>query len=76
METPRAELDLILDWTNEKLGQGSHTPLGWYQLMKLRDAVEAILARETALPSSVPQREQHRDHLRLVKATDPDSTQR
>jgi len=74
METPLAELDLILDWANEKLEQGSHTPLGWYQLMKLREAVEAILARETALPSSVPQREQ--PNLRLVKATDPDSTER
>jgi len=40
----RAELQRVLDWANDKLATGAEPPWAWYQYMKLRETLEAILA--------------------------------
>lgn len=50
----RAELQRVLDWANEKLATGAEPPWAWYQYMKLRETLEAIL---TGLEATSPQTE-------------------
>jgi hypothetical protein len=40
----RAELQKVLNWANEKLATGTEPPWAWYQYMKLREALEAIMS--------------------------------
>jgi hypothetical protein len=40
----RAELEKVRDWAIDKLTTGNEPPWSWYQLMKLREAIDAILA--------------------------------
>lgn len=75
----KAELQNVLDWANEKLATGEQPPWAWYQYMKLRETLEAIIpglpdATKENLPQSVPHQEMH---LRLVDANDQqDNVQR
>jgi hypothetical protein len=39
-----AELENVREWALERLTTGNEPPWSWYQLMKLREAIEAILA--------------------------------
>jgi len=50
----RAELQRVLDWANDKLATRAEPPWAWYQYMKLRETLEAILA---GLDTTSPQTE-------------------
>ena len=76
----QAELQKVLDWTNEKLATGAEPPWAWYQYMKLRETLEAILSSmkaTTLLREDSPGSEPHPGNsLRLVVSNDqPDSAQ-
>lgn len=40
----RQQLEQIRQWADEKIATGAEPPWSWYQLMKLREALDAILA--------------------------------
>jgi hypothetical protein len=76
----RAELERVREWSLDRLTTGNEPPWSWYQLMKLREALEAILAGMAAtqptagLQGSAPR---SGTGLRLVGGVDQqDSVQR
>ncbi len=64
------DLQRIREWANAKLATGEEPPWAWYQYMKLREALDAILSGMAAVTKeSSPQSGQHQEtHLRLVVA--------
>jgi hypothetical protein len=40
----RADLERIHEWAGDKIGAGNEPPWAWYQYMKLRETLDAILA--------------------------------
>ncbi len=51
--TDRAELERVRDWAIQKLATGNEPPWSWYQHMKLREALDAILAgMDTTQPTA------------------------
>ena len=69
----RAELERVRKWADDKLATGQEPPWAWYQYMKLRETLDAILAGIAAtttvnLQQSEPRQEKH---LRLVVSTSP-----
>lgn len=69
----RNELVKIRDWVDEKITTGAEPPWSWYQLMKLREALDAILSgmQATKLQGS-PLSESHSESgLRLVACNNP-----
>jgi hypothetical protein len=77
----RTELERVLNWANDKLATGAEPPWAWYQYMKLRETLEAILAgiQATSIQTeSSPQSEPPSPGgLRLVVSNaQPDSAQR
>lgn len=78
MQTPRAELEAVLAWTKARLAQGEEPPWAWFQLMKLREAVEGTLAATAATTTvnSPQSADSPGKHLRLVDSNTPqDDTQ-
>jgi hypothetical protein len=76
----RAELERVREWALQKLATGEEPPWAWYQYMKLRETLDAIVAGMDAVTPQMensPQEVQRRGtHLRLVEATcSPDSAQ-
>jgi hypothetical protein len=77
----RAELERVREWALQKLATGEEPPWAWYQYMKLRETLDAILAGMDAV---TPQTEnsprevsQQGMRLRLVETTcSPDTAQR
>ncbi len=75
----REELERTREWADAKIASGQEPPWAWYQYMKLRETLDAILAGMDAVspmersPQSPPHPE---THLRLVEATDPQDTAR
>ena len=73
----KADLERIREMAIEKLTTGNEPPWVWYQLMKLREASEALMAGMDAtqptagLQGSASQRGAG---LRLVGADDPQGT--
>ncbi len=67
----RAELERVREWALQKLATGQEPPWAWYQYMKLREALDAILAgMDCVKPPDSPESEQHSGkHLRLVANT-------
>jgi hypothetical protein len=70
------DLKAVRDWAGERLGSGNETPWDWYQLMKLREALDALIdsaeapiRRQTEASPQSPQRAGQR--LRLVDDNDP-----
>lgn len=64
----RQELENVRVWADEKLATGQEPPWAWYQYMKLRETLDAILAGQAATTplgsqESAPHQEKH---LRLV----------
>jgi hypothetical protein len=45
----RADLERIREWADEKIGAGNEPPWAWYQYMKLRETLDAILAGMSAV---------------------------
>ncbi len=72
----REELEKVLAWANDKLAAGQEPPWAWYQYMKLRETIEAILAGMDAVTTDhSPQSVQHQEkHLQLVDASNPQDT--
>jgi hypothetical protein len=70
---PQAEMVTLLEWTKAKLAKGEEPPWSWYQLMKLRETLEAILAGMAATTTESSPQSAHSPgkHLRLVDSTDP-----
>jgi hypothetical protein len=70
----RAELERVRDWATEKIARGSEPPWAWYQYMKLRETLDAILSGMDATTqqteSSPPAEPRRGKRLRLVEATD------
>jgi len=67
----RDQLETVRSWANEKLATGQEPPWAWYQYMKLRETLDAILAGMSvttteSLQQSAPHQEKH---LRLVDST-------
>lgn len=70
----RADLERVREWAIEKLTTGAEPPWSWYQHMKLREALDAILAgMDATQPTGDLQESAIRwgGGLRLVGAIDP-----
>lgn len=77
----REELERVRAWAIAKLATGEEPPWAWYQYMKLRETLDAILGgMDAVMPQTENSpREAQRSgmHLRLVGATCPqDNAQR
>ena len=72
----RSELENIREWADAKIASGQEPPWAWYQYMKLRETLDAILAGMDCVTTEHSQQsEQHPEkHLRLVEAIDPQDT--
>lgn len=69
----REQLEQVREWAVEKITTGNEPPWSWYQLMKLREAVEAILAGMAATQPTAGLQGSARhpgSGLRLVDAAD------
>ena len=74
----RSELENIREWADAKIESGQEPPWAWFQYMKLRETLDAILAgMDSVTTESSRQSTQHPEkHLQLVETTDPqDSAQ-
>lgn len=74
----KEELERVREWALAKLSAGQEPPWAWYQFMKLRETLDAILLGMDAVTqqteSSQPAAARPGTHLRLVAATcSPDS---
>lgn len=74
----REQLESVLDWANAKIASGQEPPWAWYQYMKLRETLEAILEGMAAVTTDhLQQSAQHLErHLRLVETNGPQDTPR
>ena len=71
----RDELDRVRAWADDKLTAGQEPPWAWYQYMKLRETLDAILAGMAATTETSPQSERRPEKpLRLVVSTCPQDT--
>lgn len=68
----REQLEQIRVWAQGKIDTGQEPPWAWYQYMKLRESIDAILAGmdSTTTERSPQSGERSETHLRLVEATD------
>ncbi len=70
----RADLERIREWAGDKIGAGKEPPWAWYQYMKLRETIDAILGGMAVVTTTAdsPQSGQHQDNgLRLAVCNDP-----
>jgi hypothetical protein len=69
----REDLEHVREWADTKIAAGEEPPWFWYQLMKLRETLDAILAgMAVTVPLGSPESELHLEtHLRLVGDADP-----
>jgi hypothetical protein len=75
----RQTLESVRLWANDKIAAGEDPPWAWYQYMKLRETLDAILqGMNAATTARSPQSDEHQErYLRLVEATySPDSAPR
>lgn len=74
----REELERIREWADAKIQGGEEPPWAWYQYMKLRETLDAILggmaAVVTPTESSLQSAPRQGGHLRLVASTYPQDT--
>ena len=45
----REELEKVRQWANDKIAAGQEPPWAWYQYMKLRETLDAILSGMAAV---------------------------
>jgi hypothetical protein len=77
MGMTKADLERVREWANTKLATGEEPPWAWYQYMKLRETLDAILAGMAAVsPTESSQQSGSRPgaHLRLVDSTGSQDT--
>ena len=75
----RADLERIREWAGDKIGAGDEPPWAWYQYMKLRETLDAILGGmdATSPTGNLLQSEPHSENgLRLVASNTPRDTVR
>jgi hypothetical protein len=75
----RQTLESVRLWANDKIAAGEDPPWAWYQFMKLRETLDAILAGMNATTTERSQQsdEHQAGYLRLVEATySPESAPR
>ena len=70
------ELRRMDEWAARRIGSGNETPWDWYQLMKLREALEALISSEENRPrlqtDASPARDRRPEsHVRLVADRSP-----
>jgi hypothetical protein len=72
----RDELNRIREWAHQKISSGSEPPWAWYQYMKLREALDAILdGMAVTTTENSRQSHQHPERrLQLVDTTYPQDT--
>jgi hypothetical protein len=72
----REDLEKVRQWASDKLATGEEPPWAWYQYMKLRETLDALIeGQEATTPLGSPESEQRSGtHLRLVANTDPRDT--
>lgn len=72
----RSELEQVREWADKKLSAGEEPPWAWYQYMKLRETLDAILSgMDVVTTENSQQSGPHSEkHLRLVGATDSQDT--
>ena len=68
------DLKRVDEWAAQRIGSHNETPWDWYQLMKLREALEALISsqenRLTLQTEATPGSERHLEkHLQLVGDT-------
>ncbi len=70
------DLRAVREWANAKLATGKEPPWAWYQYMKLRETLDAILAgQQSTTPQGLPESVQHPGtHLQVVENTDQQDT--
>lgn len=59
----RAELERVRKWADEKIATGAEPPWAWYQYMKLRETIDAILAGVSVATSETESSPQSGAHL-------------
>ena len=66
------QLEAVRAWAEEKIATGAEPPWAWYQYMKLRETLDALLAGGgVTKPLGLPESEQRSEkHLRLVACID------
>ncbi len=75
----KTDLERVRDWAIQKLATGAEPPWSWYQLMKLREATEAILeGMAVTQPTAYSRGSAHHEDagLQLVGSSDPQETAR
>ncbi len=73
----RDELTRVREWADAKLATGEEPPWAWYQYMKLREALDGVIAGMDAVSptASLQQSGPHQGrHLRLVVSMCPQDT--
>ncbi len=72
----RSKLEVVREWANAKIASGQEPPWAWFQYMKLRETLDAILAGMDSVTTENSQKSAQYPgkHLQLVKATDPQDT--
>jgi len=51
-----SQIDVLLEWSKAKLAEGQESSWDWYQLMKLREALEAFMtSTDVAIVEGLPQ---------------------
>lgn len=77
-----SDLKDMREWAARRIGAGQETPWDWYQLMKLREALEALIETEETqaklrtegLPKQAPHPETR--HRSSVHTNPPDNVRR
>lgn len=65
------KLQDVRDWAAGRISSGDESPWSWYQLMKLREALDDILESYSVTTENLQQSEKQLGrHLRLVGAND------
>lgn len=69
----RKELQRLRDWADEKINTGAEPPWAWYQYMKLRETLDALLAgmRVVRTVDSLQSEGRSETGLRLVASNSP-----
>ena len=73
----KENLEAVRQWAQEKIQTGQEPPWAWYQLMKLTEACDAVLAGMAAVSSTESSQQSESQpgrHLQLVVPTDQQDT--
>lgn len=69
----QADLQKVREWAHEKIAAGEEPPWAWYQFMKLRETLDAIISgMDCVTTENLQQSAEHPEtRLQLVESTDP-----